>query len=358
MLLIVGLVSVGVLAGYAWQPVSIPLEVKEPLEILGYPSGLSLYPGETVNFDITIRNLASMTYSVEFDFRLNDTEYQAKYVTYSNYNYSISPGTQKLTAWLTIAPTAPPANLSITIDRKTDTQPYFTSSPSPSPSPHPTSIDLKNVFELLGCGAKWAAHDGKSALYINFKDSWAAHHLTDGVDWGPWPSESYMDALKYSAAEALTNFGLEVSFAADIPENLDDYDVVVLHAYYAIEPKYANLIKAYVANGGGVALVEASPCYFANYCKNMNPSCDLTSIKEWFGANQYANAGGSPRLVVNNPFGASLLTSDTLLRWPGHSRAAVTSLDSNAQVIALWDDGFTYAFSRKYGEGRIYYQAI
>jgi hypothetical protein len=360
-LLIVTMVSVGVLASYAWQPVSIPLEVKEPLEIMDYPSGLSLYPGETVNFDITIRNLASVTYFAELDFRLNDTEYQAKYVTFSNNNYSIPPGTQKLTAWLTISPTAPPANLSITIDRKTDTQPYFTPSPSPPPTPYSTTTptNLKNFFELLGGGTKWAAHDGKSALYINFKDSWIAHHLTDGVDWGPWPSDSsgsYMDMLKYSATEAFTNFGLEVSFAGDISENLDNYDVVVLYAYWAIEPRHANLIRDYVANGGGVVFVEASPCYLTDYCKNMNPSCDLTSIQEWFGAKQYTNAGGSSRVVVNNPFGTSFLTNDTLFCSSGYSCAAITLVDNNAQVIALWDSGLILAFTREYGQGRIYYQ--
>jgi len=358
MLLIVALMSVGVLAGYAWQSVSIPLEVKDPLEILDYPSGFSLYPGETVNFDITIQNLASVTYFVVLDFRLNDTEYQAEYVTFSNHNYSVLPGTQKLNAWLTVAPTAPPANLMITIDRKTDTQPYFAPSPSPSPAPYPTAAptNLKNFFELLGGGARWAARDGTSALYINFKDNWDAHHLTDGVDWGPWPSESYMDMLKYSAAEALTNCGLGVSFAGDIPENLDNYDVVVLYAYWAIEPRHANLIRDYVANGGGVVFVEAAPCYLVNYGKNMNPFCDLTPIQEWFGANQYVNAGGSSRVVENNPFGTSILTTDTLFCSSEHSCAAIKSVNSDAQVIALWDSGLILAFTHECEQGRIYYQ--
>jgi hypothetical protein len=148
MLLIVTLLSVGVLAGYAWQSASIPLEVKEPLEILDYHSGFSLYPGETVTFDVTIQNLASVTYFVVLDFCLNDTEYQAKYVTFSNNNYSVLPGTQKLNAWLTVAPTAPPANLIVTIDRKTDTHPYSTPSPSPSPTSYPTATptNLKNFL--------------------------------------------------------------------------------------------------------------------------------------------------------------------------------------------------------------------
>ena len=118
---LVSTVTVGSFTPYALQSMSIPLEVKEPLEIMDYPSGLSLFPGENVAFEITVQNFASVTYFVEFDFRLNDTEYQAKYVAFSNYNYSIPSGTQKLSAWLTVAPTATPANLMITVNRKTDT---------------------------------------------------------------------------------------------------------------------------------------------------------------------------------------------------------------------------------------------
>ena len=165
--LLIFTVTVGSFAAFAFQSVSVPLEVKEPLEILDYPSGFSLYPGETVTFDITVQNHASVTYFVEFEFRLNDTEYQAQYVTFSNHNYSIQPGTQKLSAWLTIAPTAPPANLMITIERKTDTP-----SPSPTPSPtHDSNTSLVPSLQLLSGGARWAAQEGKTALYVNWRDN-------------------------------------------------------------------------------------------------------------------------------------------------------------------------------------------
>ena len=48
--LLVSTITVGSLAAFALQSVSIPLEVKEPLEIAGYPSGFSLFPGENVTF--------------------------------------------------------------------------------------------------------------------------------------------------------------------------------------------------------------------------------------------------------------------------------------------------------------------
>jgi hypothetical protein len=117
-ILLTSTVTLGGFVAYAFQSVSIPLEVKEPLEIQEYPYGFSIYPGETVTFDFTVENLASVTYFAEFDFLLNDTDYQTEYVTFSNHNYNIPPGTQKLSAWLTITLTAPPANLIITINKK------------------------------------------------------------------------------------------------------------------------------------------------------------------------------------------------------------------------------------------------
>jgi len=348
-------------AAYALQSVSIPLEVKEPLEIIDYPSGLSLYPGENVTFEITVQNLASVTYFVEFDFRLNDTEYQARYVTFSSYNYSILPGTQKLTAWLTIASTAPPADLILTIDRKTDAQSPFPS-PTPSPTPFPTTSFAS--LTLLGGGARWAARNGTSALYVNWKDNWAAHHLTDGADWA-WFTESGMENWCSSITNALRQFGFEVTLAGDIPDNLDGYDLVVLFAYYAVEPRHEPLIRDYVSNGGSVVIVAATQCYFTVYSKSTSPYSSLSygfgggfpSIEEWFGCSGYLNAGGSARPAFDNPFGTPLTRSDILFTGvPTH--AAVSSLSADTTVIALWSSGEVFAFTHEYGSGRVYYQAI
>ena len=349
--------STGIFAGYALQTVSIPLEVKEPLEILDYPSGLSLYPGEVMTFDFTVQNHASVTYFVEFDFRLNDTDYQAKYVAFSNHNYSIMPGTQKLTAWLTIAPTAPTANLTITIDRKTGTQPP----PSPAPTP-PSNVSLTPALKLLGGGARWAARNGTSALYVNWKDNWATHHLTDGAGWGPW-YESEIDNWTSTVSSALEQAGFDVTFAGDIPEVLSGYDLVVIHAWYAVEPKHAPLVKDYLLNGGGVVILSAVPCFFSVYCKDPWPGdlggTNLTSIQEWFGSRVFANVAGSARLVVDEPFGTDLAYGDVVYRGVHAAEKAVTSLNSNAHTIALWEGSSTYAFAftHEYGKGRLYYQA-
>lgn len=345
-------------AAYALQAVSIPIEVKEPLEIIDYPSGLSLYPGENVTFEITVQNLASVTYFVEFDFRLNGTEYQARYVTFSNHNYSILPGTQKLTAWLTIASAAPPADLILTINRKTDAQ-----SPFPSPMPSPTT-SLVPSLTLLAGGARWAARNGTSALYVNWKDNWDAHHLTDGADW-PWFTESAMENWRSSITTALQQSGFDVTLAGNIPDNLDGYDLVVLFAYYAVEPRHEPLIRDYVSNGGSVVILAATQCYFTVYSKSTSPYSSLSygyggdfpSIPEWFGCSGYLNTGGSARPAFDNPFETSLSESDILFTGvPTH--AGVSSLSADSTPMAFWDSGEVFAFTREYGYGRVYYQAI
>jgi hypothetical protein len=360
--LLLSAVIVASFAAYALQSVSIPLEVKEPLEIIEYPSGLSLYPGENVTFEITVQNSASVTYFVEFDFRLNDTKYQARYVTFSNYNYSIVPGTQKLTAWLTIASTAPPANLILTIDRKTDAQ-FPSPSPAPSPTPFPTT-SLAPSLMLLGGGARWAARNGTSALYVNWEDNWAAHHLTDGADWS-WFSESGMENWRSSITNALQQSGFEVTLAGDIPDNLDDYDLVVLFAYYAAEPRLEPLIRDYVSNGGSVVILAATQCYFTVYSKSLSlyspvsyeSGNNYASIQEWFGCSDYFNTGGSAYPAFDNPFGTSLSKSDVLFTGvPTH--AGVSALSEDAEAIAFWSSGAVFAFTHEYGYGRVYYQAI
>jgi hypothetical protein len=103
---------------YVWKTLNLPLEVKEPIDILNYPSQLSLYPGETLDFDITVENHASINYSVALDFQLSNATYQTSYVTFSNDIYAVVQGQQNLTAWLNVESDAPPVNASLTIDFK------------------------------------------------------------------------------------------------------------------------------------------------------------------------------------------------------------------------------------------------
>jgi len=105
----------GLLAYHVWTTIVIPLEVKEPLEIISYPSELSLFPGETEEFNITVQNHASVNYSVTLEFSLDNTTYQDNYVTFSNELYNVIPGQQILSAWLVVESQAPQLDASLTI---------------------------------------------------------------------------------------------------------------------------------------------------------------------------------------------------------------------------------------------------
>ena len=210
---------------------------------------------------------------------------------------------------------------------------------------------------LLGGGARWAAGNGTSALFINTADNYYAHHLTDGATWGPWPTEQYMEHTRDAISGALNQSGLNVSFAGNFPSDLSSYSVVVVESYWACTPQIAPLIENYVSNGGGLVLLAGVPAYIASFSKTLNVNTDLSPIEAWFGAGQYLNTNGLARVVASNPFNTDLQTGEPIYNVNGSSAASVVSLDDNASVVALWDSGSVFAFTNEYGQGRVYYQA-
>jgi len=108
----------GALAYYLLSTAMLQIEIGEPIEIVYYPSEMSLFPGETKQFNITVSNHASAKYSVAVNFHLSNSTYQDMYVTFSDQVYRVMPGQQNITAWLTILPDATPINTTLTIDFK------------------------------------------------------------------------------------------------------------------------------------------------------------------------------------------------------------------------------------------------
>ncbi|MDH5779126.1 MAG: hypothetical protein OEZ29_00860 [Candidatus Bathyarchaeota archaeon] len=108
-------VGSGVLASYLWPNITIPFEVKEPIQILNYTSELSLFPGETKYINVTVQNHASINYNVTFEFQLSEPIYQTTYVTFSDEIYTIAPGEQQLAAWAKVDQNAPAITCSLTI---------------------------------------------------------------------------------------------------------------------------------------------------------------------------------------------------------------------------------------------------
>lgn len=94
---------------------TVTLNVKEPLSILDHPSQFSLFPGETANFNVNVMNYASVNYSVSLDFRLNDSGYQANYVSFSDQVYNVTPGQHNLEAWMSVATNAPAETVTVSV---------------------------------------------------------------------------------------------------------------------------------------------------------------------------------------------------------------------------------------------------
>ena len=236
---------------------------------------------------------------------------------------------------------------------------------------------------LFGGGAKWASPNGTKALYISWRDNYDAHGLTDGQNWGPWFDVPTMDTWKAEIIQALQQGNFTVTTVGDISQNLSGYDLVVLEAFWAIEPRHQTLIKNFISNGGGVVMLGGTPCFFSVYCKDRWPyragqwptgpgGTDLTSLSDWFGYKNYVNVGGSAYSSINNPFGTSLLTSDKLFCTSGGSAASVSNPAGNTTVIAQYNSRATpatspylyapldmntpFAFIHTYGAGRVYWQ--
>ena len=218
-----------------------------------------------------------------------------------------------------------------------------------------TSDESKLGLQLFGGGAKWAAGNGTSALFINWQDNYEIHGQTDGVDWGPW-SPSKNDTY-ITLSNTLSQSGFNVTFAGDFPSSLSQFSLVVVEAYWACTPQVAPEIENYIQEGGGVVLISGVPCYLSSYSKNWNTETDLSPVTDWFGAGHYQNTGGMARASINDPFNVTIEKNRVIYYTPGGSAAAVSLLDSDAHPVAFWDSGLVFAFTHEFGKGRVYYQA-
>ncbi len=353
------LASTGIMGAYAaLDSATVPLEVKEPLEVLAYNADLSLYPGETLQLSIPVENHASVSYDACLIFSLNDTDYQQQFVSFSNTIYTVEPGTNNLDAALFVSATAPAANLllTITITRDTDASP----TPTPTAIPTPSMGNFSVSMQLFAAGARWAAQSGNSVLYVNWYDNYAAHHISD-PSWGPWWREGQLPAIKNITVAALEQQGFTVTCVGDVPSDLSKYSLVVFEAWFACEPKHTQQVRDYLSGGGNVVVIGGAPCYFATYCKDLWPYIsggeNLAGMADWFGSARFVNSGGAANLAVDNPFGLPLESQTQVYNINGYGCYAMASVGNNTQVIGQWADGSVYAFTHQFGSSRVYYQA-
>ncbi len=130
---------------------TISVEVKEPIEVLHYPSSLSLYPGETEEFNITVQNHASVNYSALLVFQLDNITYQDEYVAFSNETYLVTPGQQNLNASFTTSLDAPPTNASLYVNlyRLNETEYWHTVSYVENLWEVDTSLTQSDLIEVV-----------------------------------------------------------------------------------------------------------------------------------------------------------------------------------------------------------------
>ena len=172
-----------------------------------------------------------------------------------------------------------------------------------------------------------------------------------------------MEKWTLTIALMLSQAGLDVHLAGDMPGNLTGYDLLVIHAYWAVEPRHVALVEAFIASGGGVVILAGVPEFFRCWCKDWwTYGCPTDSasqnLKEIFGWDcGYVNTGGCAVVTVNHPFDLPLLVGDTLVEGAGDSSAALRDLAEGARIVAAWEQGYTFAYSYEHGQGRVYYQA-
>jgi hypothetical protein len=215
-------------------------------------------------------------------------------------------------------------------------------------------VATPSSLELLGAGARWASQTcGGTALYVNWQDNLFLHPTPEYED--PIPTEPNLgDSISY----ILETYGFDVEFAGDIPADLSGYSVVVITAYWAVEPANEPVIRNYISDGGGVVLTESVPCYFVTCCKDYWPGIgSLAPIQDWFGASWHTNTGGYAEVTIDNPFGTSLMEGDVLVEGGGYSYAAILQLRPGAEIMAEWGTGHIFSFAYE-TTGRLYYQSF
>jgi hypothetical protein len=148
-------------------------------------------------------------------------------------------------------------------------------------------------------------------------------------------------------ATNLASAGFRVQTASVAPSDLSKYAVVICH----VNAPAPAILEDYIGSGGGVVLLEATPYYLG-----------IQDVAEWLGASAYANAEKCEDAVVTGtrPFSTSFevgsVVAKTSCVWEG--AAAMADLLQSAELIAKWEiSELVYAFTNRYGRGRVYYQA-
>lgn len=312
----------GSVLGYmVYTTISVPLEVNEPIEIVGYPSQFSLYSGETINFNVTVNNHASLNYSVILNSQLSNSTYQTSYVAFSDLTYAVVPGIQDLAAWLRVASDAPATSVTVTIEAvRTLVGSWW--------DPNWQYRKSHMILNATGAGANYAVSitvvngtgsDSNDIVYVNSsKSDFGDIRFTDNK---AVPLDYYAERVYY---------GANATFWVRIAENLS-YASQTIYIYYGSSGaiSLSNPSKTFLFYDG----FDSFPSGWTNYGMTKDTS-----------GYEYGNA--SARSVCNASLdavqGALITRSDVaLMAWfrlesisPGHYTQIITLVDTRTTHIA------------------------
>jgi len=153
--------------------------------------------------------------------------------------------------------------------------------------------------------------------------------------------------------EIMIENGLGIKHDTAIPNDLSDYNILIVSDDGACNSTTANYISIFLQDGGGAILMGGTPNPLAGNTD------DLSSISDWFGAGTYGNDCGYGTLV-NNYFGTPLSVNDKLDYTSTNTcgSASVYNLNPESVEISAWSGGGrTHSFIHSFGLGRVFYYA-
>ncbi len=151
--------------------------------------------------------------------------------------------------------------------------------------------------------------------------------------------------------EIMVENGLGIKHDTAIPNDLSDYNILIVSEEGACNPTTANYINIFLQGGGSAILMGGTPNALAGN------TGDLSSISDWFGAGLYGNDCGYAT-IINNPIGANLSVNDSVDYSVTGSCLADSVYGENPEtiIISTWaTQGRTHSFIHSFGPGRVFY---
>lgn len=189
---------------------------------------------------------------------------------------------------------------------------------------------------------------------------------------------------------ALERVGLDVTIATKVEAPIDQYQALVIHNTVTTTPELADVLREYIANGGGCVLTGYVPWSLAGEnaeeAKDRDRRIDTSAFSDWLGAGTFSNFSEPVHRLywsryvnpfiesaVSAPFGVltAWQVGDQLWSLKGTHRIPACPQEalSGHAIPVCYARGVgdsdevellpgVCAFAHSFGKGRVYYQAI